>query len=292
MKNSTQVQSKLGLVASADVDAAVSDFSVPNNALVAQLFLNLKCLFLPSSLDLRSKYIKCTSIRTIRNQLNCGSCWAFASMNSLSDRYCIRYSTALGAAQRSFSEEDTTECSTPAIGGYGCSGASMTTGYAYAHNIGACTGAEKANTFLCKPYFLPGGSLPSCQNSCTFPANYPTPYALDKYKVSSYNQITGLTLALKVHSMMCALNSRGTIIAGFRVYQDFFSYSGGVYHHVSGGLAGRHAIRIIGYGNLGGVAYWLCANSWGTSWGLGGFFRIRKGVNESDIEGDVWEAKF
>jgi hypothetical protein len=28
---------------------------------------------------------------------------------------------------------------------------------------------------------------------------------------------------------------------GFKVYQDFFSYSSGVYRHLRGGLAGGHA---------------------------------------------------
>jgi cathepsin B len=286
------VASKLGVIRTDEDDAAVLDLSTPAQSSSALFFKLNVCLFPPASLDLRSKYIACTSIRTIRNQLNCGSCWAFASMNSLSDRYCIKYSNPLGPAQRAFSPEDLTECAPNSIGGYGCSGGYMNTGFIYAKNTGVCTGEEKANTFLCKPYFLPGGSLPSCQNQCQFPANYPTPYALDKYKIKSYNQITGINLFWKVRNMMCALNTRGTIIAGFTVYQDFFSYSSGVYHHISGGYAGRHAIRIIGYGTWAGTPYWLCANSWGTGWGLGGFFRIRKGVNEVNIESDVWEGRF
>jgi len=63
----------------------------------------------------------------------------------------------------------------------------------------------------------------------------------------------------------------------FNVYEDFMNYAGGVYHHVSGKLEGGHAVKILGWGHDQGMDYWLCANSWGTSWGEKGFFRIKQG---------------
>ncbi len=71
--------------------------------------------------------------------------------------------------------------------------------------------------------------------------------------------------------------------AAFTVYEDFFSYSSGVYHHVYGGIAGGHAIKVLGWGHEDGLDYWLCANSWGTSWGLQGLFKIKigdSGIND------------
>lgn len=58
----------------------------------------------------------------------------------------------------------------------------------------------------------------------------------------------------------------------------------GVYTHTAGKLVGRHAVKIIGYGTENGVKYWLIANSWGERWGDGGFFKIRRGTNECNIE--------
>ena len=63
----------------------------------------------------------------------------------------------------------------------------------------------------------------------------------------------------------------------FDVYQDFMSYKSGVYYHVTGGLAGGHAIKILGWGTENGLQYWLCANSWNTSWGEQGYFKIKVG---------------
>ena len=46
--------------------------------------------------------------------------------------------------------------------------------------------------------------------------------------------------------------------------------SPGVYQHVSGSAVGRHAIKILGWGEEDGVSYWLCVNSWNTDWGDNG----------------------
>lgn len=73
---------------------------------------------------------------------------------------------------------------------------------------------------------------------------------------------------------------------GFEVYHDFFNYKTGVYHHVSGDLAGGHAVKILGWGNENGTDYWLCANSWGPEWGDGGFFKIKQG--ECGVDQSVW----
>jgi hypothetical protein len=33
-----------------------------------------------------------------------------------------------------------------------------------------------------------------------------------------------------------------------------------------------------------GMDYWTVANSWSGMWGMGGFFNIRRGLNECGIE--------
>lgn len=71
------------------------------------------------------------------------------------------------------------------------------------------------------------------------------------------------------------LYRHGPVITGMAVYNDFFSYRGGVYRHTSGGLAGYHAIAVVGYNEV--EQCWICKNSWGTGWGEGGWFRIRYG---------------
>ena len=44
---------------------------------------------LPENFDLRKEYPYCNSLFEIRDQANCGSCWAVASAETMSDRHCI-----------------------------------------------------------------------------------------------------------------------------------------------------------------------------------------------------------
>jgi C1A family cysteine protease len=61
--------------------------------------------------------------------------------------------------------------------------------------------------------------------------------------------------------------TNGPVETQFNVYEDFMNYAGGVYHHVSGSMLGGHAVKVLGWGTDSGRNYWLCANSWNTSWG-------------------------
>jgi hypothetical protein len=71
------------------------------------------------------------------------------------------------------------------------------------------------------------------------------------------------------------LSNVGPCSASFDVYDDFFSYHTGVYHHVTGPYRGGHCVEVIGYSEADQC--WICKNSWGASWGESGYFRIRYG---------------
>jgi len=66
------------------------------------------------------------------------------------------------------------------------------------------------------------------------------------------------------------LMTNGPLQAGFTVYNDFFSYSSGVYKPTSSTEAGGHAVEIVGWNTDSNGVYWIVKNSWGTGWGLNG----------------------
>jgi C1A family cysteine protease len=72
------------------------------------------------------------------------------------------------------------------------------------------------------------------------------------------------------------------------VFDDFYSYSSGVYHHVSGADKGTHCVEVIGYSDPG--KFWICKNSWGVNWGEGGYFCIAYGEAGIDTEFPFWTA--
>ena len=97
---------------------------------------------------------------------------------------------------------------------------------------------------------------------------------------------------------MLALYKNGPMAVAFEVYNDFYTYKGGVYQHTS--LVDRfnpfeltdHAVLLVGYGvdAATGLKYWTVENSWGEKWGENGYFRILRGVDECAIESVAVES--
>jgi cathepsin B len=233
----------------------------------------------PASLDLRSKYPACRSISMIRNQGTCGACWSFATMNSLSDRWCIAKSGQT-VSEKFFSVQDPLECCAECHRGaaHGCIGGLPSQAYKYARDFGVSTGETSSiGRGLCKPYFLEyttGKFPPACQASCKYSNLYPVNYNLDRTRISGYSLGRGEA------QMIAALNNGGSVTMAITVYEDLYSYSSGIYRYVVGDELGGHAVRVIGYGVSNGEKYWLIANTWGRGWGESGFFRMLRGTDE------------
>lgn len=141
---------------------------------------------------------------------------------------------------------------------------------------------SEANLFNC------GGG--SCANGWNFvPAlNYASKSGLGLEKDQPYNPANSVCKPIKkyykVRSFSAAsttvarkqaLSTRGPVIAGFSVFEDFTYYKSGVYRHVAGDFLGYHAVCVVGYSDKNQC--WIVKNSWGPSWGEKGYFRIGYG---------------
>jgi PKD repeat protein len=96
-------------------------------------------------------------------------------------------------------------------------------------------------------------------------------------KITEVDDWTGTS---SVSEMKQALADYGPLEVTMAVYDDFYSYSGGVYRHDQGNFSGYHAVTLVGYND--NQDYWIAKNSWGTDWGESGWFRIAYG--ECDID--------
>jgi len=101
--------------------------------------------------------------------------------------------------------------------------------------------------------------------------------------VDGYKKITA-----NITVIQSALIEYGPLPASMDVYTDFYpNYTGGVYIHTNGTYVFGHVVTIIGYKiTRENEGYWICKNSWGTSWGEQGWFRIAFG--ECKIEKGVY----
>ncbi|CAJ0607652.1 unnamed protein product [Cylicocyclus nassatus] len=247
---------------------------------------------LPESFDAREKWPDCVSIKTIRDQANCGSCWAVSAASAMSDRLCVQ---SKGQDQRIISDADILSCCGEFCG-HGCNGGYMLRAFLYGVNSGVCTGGAYKAKDCCKPYpFHPCGQhkdqpyygeclknedTPTCRAQCQL--GYKTEYDKDKIHAKSAYFVDKDEDAIRKE-----IFTNGPVQAGFIVYQDFRYYTKGVYVHTFGAQAGGHAIKIIGWGVENGVKYWLVSNSWNSDWGEDGLFKIRRGTNECQIESMV-----
>jgi len=199
-------------------------------------------------------------IHPIRNQAHCGSCWAFSASEVMSDRVAI----ATKKASPVLSPEDMVSCD---HGDMGCRGGFLPRAWEYIKDTGLLTDS-------CFPYGAGGGNAPTCATKCADGSPF------TRTKAKSVGAING------VDAMQKEIMTNGPIQVAFKVYKSFMSYKTGVYSKLPSETQplGGHAVKIVGWGTEKGTDYWLVANSWDTTWGDEGFFKIKRGSNEFQIE--------
>lgn len=239
---------------------------------------------LPDTFDARTQWPQCPLIGFIRDQSQCGSCWAVSSSAAMGDRSCI---TSNGQQQLYLSDEDVMTCCTSC--GSGCEGGYPLMAWEWWTRTGVVTGGPYDSNQGCQPYAISPTATrepptPACEKSCE--KGYSVSYTNDKHKGSTYyavgNGVTG---------MQQELFSNGPIVSAFTVYEDFYSYVSGVYQHKYGEEVGGHAVKIVGWGTENNTPYWLVANSWNASWGIDGFFKIIRGTNDCGFESSISAGK-
>jgi cathepsin B len=245
---------------------------------------------LPANFDAREQWPNCASLKEVRDQGSCGSCWAFGAVEAMTDRICIASS---GAQNAHISAEDLVSCCDEC--GFGCDGGFPQAAWAYYKSEGLVTGGNYNTKQGCEPYTIAScdhhvnGSLPPCQGEQPTPQctkkcidGYSTPYTKDKHYGESVYSVRAEQTQIETE-----IYKNGPVEAAFTVYADFLTYKSGVYKHTSGQVLGGHAVKILGWGVEDSTPYWLVANSWNEDWGDKGFFKIHRGNNECGIESGI-----
>lgn len=212
----------------------------------------------PEKFHVYEQWPKCK--KEVRDQARCGSCWAFAASEVLSDRFCIKGKDAGVLSPQHLVSCDKSD--------YGCQGGYLDKSWAFLVSTGIPTDT-------CVPYTSGAGQVAACSKKCADGS------PLKTFKAGNY-YLTG-----NADKTMQDIVANGPVEAGFSVYQDFIQYKTGVYQHRSGGLLGGHAVKVVGWGKEGNLDYWIVANSWTNTWGENGYFRIVRGRNECNFESQL-----
>jgi len=198
---------------------------------------------LPASIDWRDHGGDWTT--PIRDQSDCGSCVAFATLGAVESRLEIYHNDPNETPD--LSEQHLFFC-----GGGDCEyGWYPSAAMSFTRDIGVVDET-------CDPYDANDHTCSLC-----------TDWQIRATRIHCWYYVYGRD------DVKYYLANYGPVEATMAVYTDFDSYTGGVYYHSEGEYRGGHAITLVGYDDDGG--YWIAKNSWGTDWGESGWFRAAYG---------------
>jgi len=198
----------------------------------------------PASYDWRNYGV----VQIVKDQGQCGGCWAFASTGNIESAYAIKHGTLYNLSEQQLMDCDYTN--------NGCVGGSMANAFSYLMNYGY--GLETTYNY---------GKYLAYKATCRAYTNM----GLAKVTGYYYPGTNEATIAqyLWAHGpVSIAINA-----------DPLQYYSSGIINLSKAACPSvlDHAVQIVGYGSSNGLNYWIVKNSWGPYFGEKGYFRIVRG---------------
>lgn len=203
---------------------------------------------LPESMDWRNK----GAVSGVKNQGQCGSCWAFSATGSLESQHFLKTGN-----MTLLSEQNLVDCSGPQ-GNKGCAGGWMNSAFTY---IQANKGIDTEASY---PYTAMDGS-------CKFSPDHVGATCTGFKNIASKNETDLLNAVATVGPVSVAIDAS---------HGSFQFYKSGVYDpFFCSQTRLDHGVLAVGYGNENGKNYWLVKNSWGAQWGNAGYIMMVRNKN-------------
>lgn len=206
---------------------------------------------LPPSMDWRN-VAGLNYVSGVRNQGACGSCWGFAALAMFESRLMIQ--SDMPGSDPDYSEQYVLSCYNVAEAPSDCGGGYLSGALQFLRD-------EGAPSEDCFPYEA-DDSVP-CAESCD-------ESDFQIRMLSDFGFVTWNNIDI---DLIKSVLQEAPVATWFRIYDNFNDYDGGVYSaHGSEYTGSNHFVLIVGYDDY--QQCWIAKNSWGSWWGMNGYFRI------------------
>jgi len=194
------------------------------------------------------------AVTPIKNQGQCGGCWAFSAVASTEGQHFFSTNNLV-----SLSEQNLIDCSGKE-GNEGCNGGLMDDAFEYVIKNGGI------DTEASYPYEAANGR-------CVYRAA-DSGATLTSFKdIPSGNEAALTTAIQTVGPISVAIDAS---------HNSFQFYRTGVYFEPACSTSQLdHGVTAVGYGALNGADFYLVKNSWGTDWGMQGYILMSRNRNNN-----------
>ena len=215
--------------------------------------------FMVSGQALPSAYDWCdhNGCTAVKDQGNCGSCWAFAAVGVFESVIKIK-----DGVSRNLSEQYLVSCNTD---DWGCDGGL----WAHDYHLNKIPPGESAAGSVYEADF----PYVAADVACNAPHTHHEKIKSWDYVGSGY----GVPAAADIKA---AIYQYGPVAVGVCAGDAMSYYSGGIFSTDESSdcpYGTNHAVILVGWDDGNGV--WIMRNSWGTSWGESGYMRITYGTS-------------